>query len=761
MSTVPIYSVVDEEEMEKSEEEKPSGRVLFNSLSSAAAKSSRHLFSKIEELQNSQVATAGMQMMDNFLLGSAVGVNGKKEPSLSSEPIINQMENVSENEKEENDWTSARLGFSIPTGFGLLSEERRTNIVSNFRNIYDNLKVSNLMTDYNHNPLSAEQRHETPLFYKDYDQGEFASTSSTAGDSSFFGEHDVNSEERISERGKFPSTLSENIKVNVSRKSRAKRIRLPEINSAKLKSGDGLNNFYDKSEETAQEQNDRLRREISSSPQCENPGIGAVGLPLGDINLDRILRVINQTDDAEISPFCHDSNSNATETEYQLAHSDDSSSASEQGMTSCKSLVDTEYEDNHKIEFKDDEVSSLSVSILPLELRDIMIESRMAEQHERKDEVVAETPDEMVVASEMIHEASTSTQNKEFTTSDHNEVSPRSATNSLADDTELIMDSIDEAVIAQPYMCHLNKGGYEIHSTTPSCSSSANDSSLERNNADYLIISGLVNHRTDIWTQLIAPYQICSMDICENYIAICPSTASGGLFSLQKRPRPLYRLLNTVDNGVMGGSWMQVKISGGLPTMSLAVNDSGNILWRIDSSGFAYSPVTTDPFSPVPSDNTWIGQTGEEGAITSVALTTKNAWYSTKKGVYVQLNLPEMGILFRTECPFELTKLAASDQAVWALRSDTGNLVVRIGLQHCPMGVDWVEDNLSGLPRKFVSIALYGQFGFGLDSAGNLFMINGVTESTPFGQFTDLLLPTTHDVYGRILDQCQKLQETG
>jgi hypothetical protein len=57
----------------------------------------------------------------------------------------------------------------------------------------------------------------------------------------------------------------------------------------------------------------------------------------------------------------------------------------------------------------------------------------------------------------------------------------------------------------------------------------------------------------------------------------------------------------------------------------------------------------------------------------------------------VQMNLPEMGIYFRAECPYTLSQIVATDQAVWGLRSGVGTLVVRVGLKHCPMGMDWVE----------------------------------------------------------------------
>lgn len=59
--------------------------------------------------------------------------------------------------------------------------------------------------------------------------------------------------------------------------------------------------------------------------------------------------------------------------------------------------------------------------------------------------------------------------------------------------------------------------------------------------------------------------------------------------------------------------------------------------------------------------------------------------------VYVQLRLPDMGILSRCESPWRLECITASEVAVWALQSETGRLVVRAGLKHCPIGLDWVE----------------------------------------------------------------------
>lgn len=96
------------------------------------------------------------------------------------------------------------------------------------------------------------------------------------------------------------------------------------------------------------------------------------------------------------------------------------------------------------------------------------------------------------------------------------------------------------------------------------------------------------------------------------------------------------------------------------------------------------------------------------------------------------MNLPEMGILFHADCPFQLESLTASDHAVWGIRSGAGTLVVRVGLEKCPMGYDWVEDCLAG-PRRFVSVALFGKSGWALDPNGVLWFNNCVQEMSPFG----------------------------
>lgn len=119
--------------------------------------------------------------------------------------------------------------------------------------------------------------------------------------------------------------------------------------------------------------------------------------------------------------------------------------------------------------------------------------------------------------------------------------------------------------------------------------------------------------------------------------------------------------------------------------------DEASLLWRVDK-GVAFAPTDVDPLSP---NARYFTEQANEGLVREVALSSKSAWYLTDKGAFVQMRLPEMGILFRTDPPAgnaELDQITATDHAVWALRKDTGKLVVRVGLKHCPMGMDWVED---------------------------------------------------------------------
>uniref|UniRef100_A0AC34FG66 Uncharacterized protein n=1 Tax=Panagrolaimus sp. ES5 TaxID=591445 RepID=A0AC34FG66_9BILA len=162
----------------------------------------------------------------------------------------------------------------------------------------------------------------------------------------------------------------------------------------------------------------------------------------------------------------------------------------------------------------------------------------------------------------------------------------------------------------------------------------------------------------------------------------------------------------------------------------LQISNQGNLLWRLHKSK-AYAPDETDETSPV--SQKWHIQ-ADHAKIIQISLTSKHAWYLTGGDIFVQMFLPEMGILHQTDCVFRVHSLTASDHAVWALRSDKNTLITRTGIdpQICPMGVDFVEDTLGG-PTTFVSIALYDKTGFGIDPNGYLWFVNGVDEKNPLG----------------------------
>lgn len=55
------------------------------------------------------------------------------------------------------------------------------------------------------------------------------------------------------------------------------------------------------------------------------------------------------------------------------------------------------------------------------------------------------------------------------------------------------------------------------------------------------------------------------------------------------------------------------------------------------------------------------------------------------------MELPDKAIFSKVDRDWPLISISVSVEAVWAIRTDTGNLVVRVGLARCKMGLDWVE----------------------------------------------------------------------
>lgn len=101
--------------------------------------------------------------------------------------------------------------------------------------------------------------------------------------------------------------------------------------------------------------------------------------------------------------------------------------------------------------------------------------------------------------------------------------------------------------------------------------------------------------------------------------------------SNKRRQRPQYRLFESIDNGVLGGDWTELKYPGTI----VAVNDTGTLLWRVEG-GVALSPCKLEPMSPFSTH--WLEQ-ANEGQIEAVVLTTSTAWYLTSNGVGRPLNI--------------------------------------------------------------------------------------------------------------------------
>ncbi|KAK0412726.1 hypothetical protein QR680_006371 [Steinernema hermaphroditum] len=227
-------------------------------------------------------------------------------------------------------------------------------------------------------------------------------------------------------------------------------------------------------------------------------------------------------------------------------------------------------------------------------------------------------------------------------------------------------------------------------------------------------------HRKQSLTTIPTPFTVTNFAVCAGYIVVCSPKKK-----TKYRPINMIHAPKNVDS-----AWASLKYTA----TSMALNNSASIFWRIDK-GIAYSPVDHDPGTPAVASK-WQIQANEGAGVIQAAVTTQNVWYLTKEGIFVQMQLPEMGILYRTECSWPVSQIAASDTAVWCIRADTGTLIIRSGLRHCPMGLDWVEAEPVG-PEKLVSVALYEHSGWAIDSQGQLWFTNGVDENNPFGTSTE------------------------
>ncbi|KAK6108400.1 hypothetical protein QQG55_31965 [Brugia pahangi] len=226
----------------------------------------------------------------------------------------------------------------------------------------------------------------------------------------------------------------------------------------------------------------------------------------------------------------------------------------------------------------------------------------------------------------------------------------------------------------------------------------------------------VMNNFSDIWREIKLPYSCSSFSVSSKYFIICHS---------KKKRRPCYLFIPYCGTP----QWIKLKQKAD----HFVVNDDGTLVWKI-LKNVAFAPMKSN----IGSDSFltslhWTVVADEGGGVIEAALTSRSAWYITKSGeVFVQLCLPEMGILSRCETSWLLHSITASELAVWALQVESGRLVVRTGLKHSPVGLDWVEIVPHG-PTRLISICLYGQSGWAIDEKHSLWFTNGVGYQSPFG----------------------------
>uniref|UniRef100_A0A0K0CU85 Tectonin beta-propeller repeat-containing protein 2 n=1 Tax=Angiostrongylus cantonensis TaxID=6313 RepID=A0A0K0CU85_ANGCA len=231
----------------------------------------------------------------------------------------------------------------------------------------------------------------------------------------------------------------------------------------------------------------------------------------------------------------------------------------------------------------------------------------------------------------------------------------------------------------------------------------ANDEVGEQSNKNVL------SDRVDIWLKVFLPYTPKTFSVGSKHLVLC-----------HKKKRPHFAILD--DLGSKKANWQVAKWSA----MNIAMNDDESIIWRVshDIGWSASEPLSVSTrFEECATDG---------GGVTEVSLGANVAWYLTKIGVSLQMELPDKAIFSGVDRDWPMKSISVSDAAVWAIRSDTGNLVVRVGLARCRMGLDWVEIIPEG-PSKLVSVCVFHSYGFALDDNGHLWLSTGVDHHHPYG----------------------------
>ncbi|WKY10187.1 hypothetical protein Q1695_002494 [Nippostrongylus brasiliensis] len=230
----------------------------------------------------------------------------------------------------------------------------------------------------------------------------------------------------------------------------------------------------------------------------------------------------------------------------------------------------------------------------------------------------------------------------------------------------------------------------------------------------------VLNDRVDIWSKTCLQHSIKTFAVGREHVIVCHR---------KKNPR----MVKLCDLDTKNPPWITTKWAADC----VSLNDDESIIWIVRQK------VALCAVQPLSGSTGFIECAEDGGGVQEVAVGRNFAWYITKEGVSLQMELPDKAIFSRVDRDWPLTSITVSEEAVWAIRSDTGSLVVRVGLARCKMGLDWVEITPEG-PSKLVSACVYGSYGFVVDCSGQLWMTTGVDHKHPYGSsdaFYKICLP--------------------
>ncbi|CAJ0578314.1 unnamed protein product, partial [Mesorhabditis spiculigera] len=225
---------------------------------------------------------------------------------------------------------------------------------------------------------------------------------------------------------------------------------------------------------------------------------------------------------------------------------------------------------------------------------------------------------------------------------------------------------------------------------------------LQKEKLDKAVI---VNDLVDIWTEISLPYTPSSL------------SANGETFLMCHRKRhPRWVAIDKLKR--KNTEWIAAQFLAD----QLETSENGGFYWRV-RKGIAQMCIELTP------NAVWM-----DGApiASACALASKDAWYVTGDTVAVKMELPEEGYHHEMPCEWPIRSLSATRDAVWAIRDDTGEMVVRVGMNNCRTGTDWVSLDIE-IPGKLVAVKLVETVGFLLNEFGNLWMVKGVDAFHPYG----------------------------